>query len=128
MGKEHEFYKRLSDKGVSRRDFMKYCTFLTATLGLSSSFIPKVAEVFAAPAQRTPVIWLHFAECTGCSESVLRTTYPYIDDLLLETISMEYHETIMAAAGQQAEDTLSAAVDKYKGKFICVGFGHCHPP
>ena len=120
MGKEHEFYKRLSDKGVSRRDFMKYCTFLTATLGLSSSFIPKVAEVFAAPAQRTPVIWLHFAECTGCSESVLRTTYPYIDDLLLETISMEYHETIMAAAGQQAEDTLSAAVDKYKGKFICV--------
>jgi [NiFe] hydrogenase small subunit len=33
---------------------------------------------------------------------------------------MEYHETIMAAAGQQAEDQLHAAAKKYEGKFICV--------
>jgi [NiFe] hydrogenase small subunit len=33
---------------------------------------------------------------------------------------VEYHETIMAAAGQQAEDQLHAAVKKYEGKFICV--------
>ena len=120
MEKENAFYERLERKGVSRRDFMKYCTFLTATMGLSSSFIPKVAEVFAAPAQRPPVIWLHFAECTGCSEAVLRSQYPFIDELLLEIVSMEYHETIMAAAGQQAEEQLHDAVKKYEGKFICV--------
>ena len=120
MEKENAFYERLKGKGLSRRDFMKYCTFLTATMGLSSSFIPKVAEVFAAPAQRPPVIWLHFAECTGCSEAVLRSQYPYVDDLVLEILSVEYHETIMAAAGQQAEDQLHAAVKKYEGKFICV--------
>ena len=84
MEKEKTFYERLRAKGVSRRDFMKYCTALTATMGLSSSFVPKVAEVFAAPAQRPPVVWLHFAECTGCSEAVLRTQYPYIDELVLE--------------------------------------------
>ena len=123
MEKENAFYERLERKGVSRRDFMKYCTFLTATMGLSSSFIPKVAEVFAAPAQRPPVIWLHFAECTGCSEAVLRSQYPYVDDLVLEILSVEYHETIMAAAGQQAEDQLHAAVKKYEGKFICVAEG-----
>ena len=117
---EKAFYEKLEDKGVSRRDFMKYCTFLTATMGLSSSFVPKVAEVFAAPAQRPPVIWLHFGECTGCSESVLRTQYPYVDDLVLEILSVEYHETIMAAAGQQAEDQLQASLKKYAGKFICV--------
>ncbi len=50
----------------------------------------------------------------------MRTMYPWIDTLVLDIISMEYHETIMAAAGQQAEDTLHAAVKKYKGKFICV--------
>ena len=51
MDKEEKaFYEKLEGKGVSRRDFMKFCTFLTATMGLSSSFIPKVAEVFAAPA------------------------------------------------------------------------------
>ena len=99
---------------------MKYCGFLTATLGLSSSFVPKVAEVFAAPKQRPPVVWLHFAECTGCSESLLRSMYPWIDQLVLEILSIEYHETIMAAAGHQAEEVLYSSVEKYKGKFICV--------
>ncbi|MGD8365218.1 MAG: twin-arginine translocation signal domain-containing protein, partial [Desulfobacterales bacterium] len=54
MEKEKLFYERLAERGVTRRDFMKYCTFLTATMGLSSSFIPKVAEVFAAPKERPP--------------------------------------------------------------------------
>ena len=120
MEKEKDFLQRLEGKGVSRRDFMKYCTFLTATMGLSSSFVPKVAEVFAAPMQRPPVVWLHFGECTGCSESLLRSQYPYIDELVLEVLSVEYHETIMAAAGHQAEEQLHNAVKKYEGKFICV--------
>lgn len=120
MEKGRSFYERLKEKGVSRRDFMKYCTALTATMGLSSSFVPKVAEVFAAPAQRPPLIWLHFGECTGCSEALLRTQYPYIDELVLEVLSVEYHETIMAAAGHQAEEQLHNAIKKYDGKFICV--------
>ncbi len=123
MENDKKFFDRLKQKGVSRRDFMKYCTFLTATMGLSSSFVPKVAEVFAAPSQRPPVIWLHFGECTGCSEGLLRSTYPYVDELVLEVLSVEYHETIMAAAGQQAEDQLHAAMKKYDGKFICVAEG-----
>ena len=117
---QKSFYEKLEQRGVSRRGFMKFCTFLTATMGLSSSFVPRVAEVFAAPRQRPPVIWLHFGECTGCSEAMLRSQYPYPDDLVLEILSVEYHETIMAAAGQQADDNLRAAVDKYSGRFICV--------
>lgn len=120
MKEENNFYQRLSERGVSRRDFMKFCGMLTAAMGLSSSFVPKVAEVFAAPGQRPPVIWLHLAECTGCSESVLRSMYPWIDDLVLEILSIEYHETIIAAAGHQAEDVLRASVKKNKGKYICV--------
>jgi [NiFe] hydrogenase small subunit len=120
MDQEKAFYERLEGKGVSRRDFMKFCTFLTATMGLTSSFVPKVAEVFAAPAQRPPVIWLHFAECTGCTEAAIRSMYPWIDELVLEILDIEYLETIMAAAGHQAEEQLQHAVEKYKGKFICV--------
>ena len=120
MEKKNEFYERLESKGVSRREFMKFCTYLTATMGLSSSFVPKIAEVFAAPAQRPPVIWLHFAECTGCTEAAIRSMYPWIDQLVLELLSIEYHETIMAAAGHQAEEQLKNSVEKYKGKFICV--------
>jgi [NiFe] hydrogenase small subunit len=120
MEKERDFFEKLETKGVSRRDFMRYCTFLTATMGLSSSFVPKVAEVFAAPVQRPPVVWLQFAECTGCTESLLRSVYPGIDQLVLEFLSIEYHETIMAAAGKQAEENLHNAVKKYEGKFVCV--------
>lgn len=120
---EKEFYERMESKGVTRRDFMKYCTFLTATLGLSSSFVPKVAEVFASPKKRPPVIWLHFAECTGCTEGVLRSMYPWIDELVLDILSIEYHETIMAAAGHQAEERLHEALKQYKGEFICVAEG-----
>jgi [NiFe] hydrogenase small subunit len=120
MTKENEFYERLKKKGVSRRDFMKYCTFLTATMGLSSSFVPEVAQVFAAPKQRPTVVWLHFGECTGCSESTLRSMYPWIDELVLDILDVAYHETIMAAAGHQAEDVLHSTVKKHEGKFICV--------
>jgi [NiFe] hydrogenase small subunit len=120
MKEEREFYERLEAKGISRRDFMKFCGVLTATMGLSSSFIPKVAEVFAAPKQRPPVIWLHFAECTGCSEAILRSMYPWIDELVIDILDIAYHETIMAASGTQAEDVLHSSAKKYEGKFICV--------
>lgn len=120
MENEKQFFERLEKKGVTRRDFMKYCTLLTATLGLSASYVSKVAEVFAAPKARPSVIWLHFGECTGCSEALFRTMYPYADELVLEILSVDYHETIMSAAGQQAEDQLHAAIKKNKGKFICV--------
>jgi len=121
MEKDREFYERLEAKGVSRRDFMKYCTYLTATLGLSASYTSKVAEVFASPKEaRPPVIWLHFGECTGCTEGFLRSMYPWADELVLDILDIEYHETIMAAAGNQAEENLKNAVEKYNGKFVCI--------
>ncbi len=120
MDEKTAFDETLEKKGISRREFMKFCTFLTATMGLSSSFVPKVAEVFAAPKQRPPVIWLHFGECTGCTEGILRSMYPWADELVLDLLSIEYHETIMAASGYQAEENLKNAVEKYNGQFICV--------
>ena len=121
--KKEAFYNRLEQKGVTRRDFMKYCTFLTATLGLNASFVSKVADVFAAPKERPPVIWLNFAECTGCFESFIRSSYPWVDEIVLELINLEYQETIMAAAGHQVEESLKAAVEKHKGKFLCITEG-----
>lgn len=119
MGKAVEVFDRLIDRGVSRRDFMKFCSAMAATLGVAPAMAPKIAEAVTSP-QRPPVIWLHFAECTGCSEAFLRTTYPSVADVILDAISVEYHETIMAAAGHQAEEILAQSVEKYSGKFILV--------
>jgi quinone-reactive Ni/Fe-hydrogenase small subunit len=109
----------LSENGVSRRDFMKWAAGMTAMLSLPSSFTPLVAQA-AELSDRLPVVWLHMAECTGCSESLLRSDTPTIDSLIFDYISLEYHETVMAAAGWQAEQNLEGAIEKYKGKYILM--------
>ncbi len=109
----------LKDRGVSRRDFLKWTSVMTAALMLPPVFKPMVARA-AESFSRIPVVWLHFAECTGCSEAFLRSSYPNVDDILLETISLEYHETLMAAAGYQAEQCLEKAIRDFSGKFVCV--------
>ncbi|MFZ5764857.1 MAG: hydrogenase small subunit [Thermodesulfobacteriota bacterium] len=103
----------------SRRGFLKGCTIAAAALGLSEAMVPKLVEAAANP-QRPPVVWLHFQECTGCTESLLRASHPDIGRLLLDIISLDYHETVMAAAGHQAETVLKETIEKYNGKFVCV--------
>src|SRR5512136_770324 len=114
-----DFQALLKERGVSRRDFVKWTSVMTAALMLPPIFRPMVAKA-AENFSRLPVVWLHFAECTGCSEAFLRSSYPNVDDILLETISLEYHETLMAASGYQAEQNLEKAIHDFAGKFICV--------
>ena len=106
-------------EGVSRRDFLKLSGAVAACLGLSSTFIPKIAHALAT-APRPPIVWLNFAECTGCTEAFLRSSNPTVGDLLLDVVSLDYHETVMAAAGLQANTNLDTAVAKYPGQFICI--------
>ncbi len=115
-----QFYENLEARGVSRRTFLKYCTALTVTMGLSHSCVGRVAQQIEQTAvkQRPPVVWLHFSECTGCSEAFLRA--PDVGAIILETISLEYHETLMAASGSHAEKNLHDALKKYEKKFVCV--------
>ena len=81
--------EELENRGISRRDFMKWAGMMTAALSLPASFAPLTARA-AEMANRTPVIWLHMAECTGCSESLLRTEEPTIDSILFSCISFPY--------------------------------------
>lgn len=109
----------LSRLGINRRDFMKYCTAMATAMGLSTSVAPRIAAAITSP-HRPPVIWLHGQECTGCTESLLRSSHPTLDHLLLDLISLDYHETLSAGAGHQAEHFLYESVKANKGKFILV--------
>jgi NiFe hydrogenase small subunit HydA len=118
MDKSFDVPERLASKGVTRRDFMKFCGFMATVLGLPLSFAPRIAEAVAA--KRPTVVWLQFAECTGCAESFIRTTYPWAADIVLDVLNVAYFETIMAAAGDQAEQILEDVVNKEKGKYIAI--------
>ena len=107
------------EAGVSRRDFMKTCVAATAMMGLPFALHTKVAEAAQAN-NNPPVIWLHFQECTGCSESLLRSTHPTVSTLILDMISLDYHETLMAGSGHQAEKSLHDSMTANHGKYILV--------
>ncbi len=108
----------LSSEGYTRRDFMKWASATTAMLMLPASFTPLVAEA-AEVMNRVPVIWLELQDCAGNSEALLRSDGPTIDELILDVISLEFHETIMAAAGHQAEKQLEEAMEHFHGKYLC---------
>ena len=105
--------------GISRREFLKFCTAVAATLGLPASAEAAIAKAMES-AKRPSVIWLHFQECTGCSESLLRAEHPTIDKLIFDVISLDYHETLFAAAGHQVEAARKAAMKANKGKYVLV--------
>jgi hydrogenase small subunit len=81
-----------------------------------------VFEVAAAigKTRRPSVIWLHFQDCTGCTETLLRTSAPDVAHLILDVISLDYHETLMAASGAQAEAALRSAMAENAGKYVLV--------
>ncbi|WP_456438312.1 hydrogenase small subunit [Desulfurobacterium sp.] len=96
---------------ISRRGFLRACAIATAVMGLPMEMVSRVAEAAEDP-KRPRVVWLHFQECTGCSESLLRASHPDLATLILDLIDLEYHESLMAGAGPQAEEAFERAIEK----------------
>ncbi len=115
--KEKTIYESVLARGVSRRDFLKMCTALTAAMGLEFSQTDKVVKAMETK-KRVPVVWLQMQDCTGCSESFIRSYNPNIESVLLDVISLEYSEVLTAAAGHQAEKSLQDVIDNYKGEYV----------
>ena len=116
---EFSISRILEQKGVSRRDFMKFCSTITAALALPVSFTPRVVQALDE-VKRPTLVWLEFQDCAGDTEALLRSANPTVAELILDILSVDYHETIMAAAGFQAEEALAKVVREQKGKYIAV--------
>ena len=106
--------------GVSRREFLKFCTGIAATMGLSTHHALVMAETVLDKKKRPPVIWLHGQECTGPSESLLRSEHPTLERLILDMISLDYHQTLDCGAGHQVEAAKEASIEANKGKYLLV--------
>jgi hydrogenase small subunit len=115
---------------ISRRSFLKFCGLMAATLALPTRYIETISKALAT-ANRLPVIWLEFQDCTGDSESFLRAAprispldpgvnNPGIVDLLLDAISVDYHETLMVPAGAMSEKSLTDTMQNYAGQYLAI--------
>lgn len=136
-------YEEMKENGFTRRGFIKFCSVLAGAMGLDlGSPLAAKGETgkgargllpanFVARAlrqtPRLPVIWLEFQDCAGCSEALTRSQSPTLVDLVLNQITVEYHETLSAAAGFQVEEAKTAAMKKYAGKYVLVVEGSISP-
>lgn len=95
---------------ISRRDFLKLCGGTAAMLGLSQAWVPQIARALEQAAQRPPVVWLAFQGCSGCLESFAKAEYPDVATIVLDVISLNYVDVLMAPAGASAEKSLNDTV------------------
>ena len=115
---QHEtFYDAVRRGGMSKRDFLRFCMMTTAGLGLKSTVLPDVVKALETK-PRPPVYWLNFSACTCCTESLIRNSHPLISDAILGVVSMDYMETIQAAAGYQADEIAKEGFKKYAGQYL----------
>src|ERR1035438_8353475 len=86
----------------------------------------RVAQVVAAmeTKPRIPVIWLHGLECTCCSESFIRSSHPIAQDVVLNMISLDYDDTLQAAAGFQVEEIRKKIMKDHPGEYILAVEGN----
>jgi hydrogenase small subunit len=112
-------WQSMKAKGYSRREFMYFCGVAVAAAGLERSGFAQVVDAFESK-PRPPVVWLHFQECTCCSESFIRSSHPIVADIIFDTLSLDYTETLQAASGHQAEKSLHDTITKNKGKYILL--------
>lgn len=117
MSQRDTFYDVIRQRGVSRRDFLNFCALTATMLGLGPKGIATVAHAMETK-PRIPVLWLHGLECTCCSESFLRSGHPMASEIITSMISLDYDDTIMAAAGDQAEEIVHDIIRDYRGEYI----------
>ncbi len=109
----------LAQRGVSRRNFLKYCSTLASLLALPAGMAPVLAAAIAT-ARRQSVIWLSFQECTGCTESITRSHSPTLENLIFDLISLDYHHTLQAASAEAAEQAREQAMHDNVGKYLLI--------
>ena len=110
--------EHLDRRGVSRRSFLKFCTAMATVIAaggvgtgdaLAASITPELIAQKLGELKKPVLVWLQLQECTGCMESVLRSGDTTVEELVLNLVSMDYNELVMAAAGDNANKNLDAA-------------------
>lgn len=111
-------YSLLAARGVSRRDFLKFCGSIAAMIGLSEAYVPQIAAAVVSGSKLKPTLWLNGGGCSGCTESVAQSDYPDVATIVLDILSVNYIETIMMAQGEDAEKAIADTIKA--GEYIVI--------
>lgn len=109
----------LDEAGVGRRQFMKFCAGITALMAMPPLATKAFAQNLRA-ARRPSLIYMPFQECTGCLESLTRSFAPSLENLMFNSISLDYNHTLQAAAGEAAEAARKQAMEDNWGEYVLI--------
>ncbi len=109
----------LERRNISRRDFLRFCSVMTGALALPARYTTQIVKALEQT-RRPALVWLEFQDCAGNSESALRAGHPSFADIVLELLSWNYHEIVMAPSGKAAEKSLHDTVTMERGNYIAV--------
>lgn len=104
---------------IQEHEINSWISMVTANMQLHPNF-EEVVEKGVKSLNRVPIIWLELADCSGNSEAFIKSTNPSIEDLIFEYISLDYHELLMSASGDQSETVLEDIIKNQKGEYILM--------
>lgn len=116
-------YEFLRNRGISRRDFLKFCSLTAVSLGLGPMGHVEIAEALQNKS-RLAVIWINGLSCSCCTESFIRTSHPLATDIILNMIAMDYQDLIMASSGEQATASFEESVNENWGNYLLAVEGN----
>jgi hydrogenase small subunit len=109
----------LSRRGVSRRDFLRFCSVMAGALALPPRYANRIVQALEQT-RRPALVWLEFQDCAGNTESALRASHPSFADIVLDLLSWNYHETVMVPSGKAAEKSLQDTIKQEAGNYLAV--------
>jgi len=104
---------------ITAQDVNSWVSMVTATMQLHPQY-EGVVKDGVEHLNKLPIIWLELADCSGNSEAFIKSAHPGIEDLIFDYISLDYHELLMSASGDQSESVLENIIKTQKGAYVLI--------
>ncbi|WP_294966382.1 hydrogenase small subunit [Sulfurimonas sp.] len=104
---------------IAKSEVNSWVSMVTANMQLHPNFEQSV-EKAVKTLNKVPIIWLELSDCSGNSEAFIKSTNPAIEDIIFDYISLDYHELLMSASGDQSETILEDIINTQKGEYILI--------
>ncbi len=104
---------------IGKHEVNSWISMVTADMQLHPSF-EGVVDSALCNLNKVPIVWLELSDCSGNSEAFIKSSNPAIEDLIFDYISLDYHELLMSASGDQSETVLEDIIANQKGEYILI--------
>jgi len=109
----------LASLDIGKNEINSWISMVTADMQLHPNF-EELVEKSIKSLNKVPIVWLELSDCSGNSEAFIKSANPAIEDLIFDYISLDYHELLMSASGDQSETILEDIIKNQKGQYILI--------